>query len=162
MQPYLCRNVPLVHFWTSILLIPGYHINFHRHVTPISRYQIFLAHPHQGTKFPNPHTFILVTFLVVAITILPPHHHSNRHNQSLLPLFSFFFEPLVTVNQPCIVLMNPRLIKASSLTTFFLIPLFHCSALLAITNLLPLHCSNHPCQSLLPWWHGSQHLVSMA
>jgi hypothetical protein len=58
--------------------------------------------------------------------------------------------------------MNPRLIKASSLTTFFLIALFHCSALLAITNLLPPHRSNHPRQSLLPWRHGSQHLVSMA
>ncbi len=77
---YVCRNVPLVHLCTSILLIPGYCKDFHRHVTPISRDQIFLTHPHRGTKFPNPHNFILVTFLVVAITILPPHHHSNRHN----------------------------------------------------------------------------------
>jgi hypothetical protein len=142
--------------------MPGYHIDFHRHVTPISRYQTFLTHPHRGTKFPNPHNFILVTSAVVAITILPPHHHSNRHNQCLLPLFSFFFEPLVSVSHPCIVLMNPRVIKASSLTTFFLIALIHCSTLLAITNLLPPHCSNHPHQSLLPWRHGRQHLVSMA
>jgi hypothetical protein len=82
---YVCRNVPLVHFSTSMLLIPGHRIDFHRHVTPISRYQIFLTHPHRGTKFPNPHNFILVTFLVVAISILPPPHLSNRPNQSILP-----------------------------------------------------------------------------
>jgi hypothetical protein len=65
-----------------------------------------LTHPLRGTKFPNHHNFILVTFLVVAITILPPPLHSNRPNQSLFPLFSFFFEPLVLVSQPSIVLTN--------------------------------------------------------
>jgi hypothetical protein len=32
---YVCRNVPLLHFCMSILLIPGYQEYFHRHVTPI-------------------------------------------------------------------------------------------------------------------------------
>jgi hypothetical protein len=34
-QHYECRNVPLVHFCTSILVNPGYQEYFHRHVTPI-------------------------------------------------------------------------------------------------------------------------------
>jgi hypothetical protein len=106
-RPYICRDVPLVHFSTSMLLIPGYRIDFHHHVTPISRCQIFLTHPHRGTKFPNPHNFILATFLVVAISILPPPHPSNRPNQSILPWFSFFlFEPALLVSVSCNLLLS--------------------------------------------------------
>jgi hypothetical protein len=34
-QHYVCRNVPLVHFCTSMLLIPGYQEYFYRHVRTI-------------------------------------------------------------------------------------------------------------------------------
>ena len=60
---YVCRNVPLVHFSTSMLLIPGFPKYFHRHVTPISRNRIVLTHPPRGTKFPNHHNFI-ISFLL--------------------------------------------------------------------------------------------------
>jgi hypothetical protein len=48
---YVCRNVPLVHFCTRMLLIPGYHEYFDRHVTPISRNRIVLTHQPEAQTF---------------------------------------------------------------------------------------------------------------
>jgi hypothetical protein len=121
MRRYVCRNVPLVHFCTSILLIPGSHEDSHHHVTPISGNRIVLTPPPRGTKFPN-HHFLIISFslhssllgrfFIVAMMNLPPPppHHSNRHHQSLLPWWCrslFVFEPLL-VSNASIVMMNTR------------------------------------------------------